>query len=773
MPGLTDLYKVVPLSLDPKSEPQIRLLHISSPQSTSKGSNVSAPIQCTLSVHRLRDPKLKFAALSYEWGRPYKPKPGHRAPELVVNNKTIPIQPNLDHALRHLLRGLQQAAVAKTTAKLVIWVDAICINQNDTREKTNQVALMAEIYGRAETTYGWLGLASDKSDVAMAVLDFVGRKMLEKSSGTSSPEKKPHGFSLFSRSRKQGPSPLEEFEALTSGAAVGEWNRQYPDKLLTIAPDLVAKYIPNASFPVVECQDLLSRGYWNRMWIQQELVISRNVVLCCGDARLPLNIFEASLVFLMLLMHHATYGVMTKYKDQPNRAKNQLTARGQESAVSNNMSKWSAAERKNYTLLSPGWDAEALVLRHLRRRYHQAKNDLSLMRLVSEAYSNSLGVRYEVSRHEDRIYGLSGMACDIPRLQKEFGFRFIYGGTCAEAYTNATRAIILSGGVDMLALASGSGSPKIERMPSWVPDFRMPMRRPRGGFPWETSFCVSKGFNIGAKARVDSHEWDAPITLTGCIVDTVGHMTEPWAPGSISCRLQSHQTTGFLNDISNIVWLAGERHKQILKSNPSAPPIYSKAQLEAAKYRIPVADQLQGKTSQVISASCGSSGLSFLSKGYHSVMRELDSHMVSDTKSYIAFRTSVGVKYPGSTQADTFFQQLKTGQPPSSNSLTASQDEFNAKDSYYNMMDRQDGTRPFVGDKGYIGLIPQLSERGDVIAIFRGARFPYVLRKKRSGRYRYSGKGYELVGEAYVYGIMDGEYVQKKGLAKWEDFELV
>lgn len=294
MSALVGLYNALPLPLDPESEPGIRLLHISSPPPTPKGGDISAPIQCNLSVHRLRDPNLKFAALSYEWGRPYRPKPGHQGPELIVNNKTIPVQPNLNHALRHLLRGLHAPGACGDEGKmkdkedhgpkLIIWVDAICINQNDHIEKTNQVGLMAEIYGRADTTYGWLGLAGDKSDIAMGVLDSVGRGMLERppppaSSGSESP-----------------PSPLEEFEALTAGAAVGEWDRQYPDNLLTIAPDLIAKYVPDASFPVVECQDLLSRGYWNRMWIQQELVISRNVILCCGDARLPLRIFEASLV---------------------------------------------------------------------------------------------------------------------------------------------------------------------------------------------------------------------------------------------------------------------------------------------------------------------------------------------------------------------------------------------------------------------------------------------------------------------------------------------
>jgi Heterokaryon incompatibility protein (HET) len=42
-----------------------------------------------------------------------------------------------------------------------IWADAICINQIDTSEKTEQVPLMADIYERAELVLVWLGKDED------------------------------------------------------------------------------------------------------------------------------------------------------------------------------------------------------------------------------------------------------------------------------------------------------------------------------------------------------------------------------------------------------------------------------------------------------------------------------------------------------------------------------------------------------------------------------------------------------------------------------------
>jgi hypothetical protein len=55
-----------------------------------------------------------------------------------------------------------------------------------------------------------------------------------------------------------------------------------------------------------------------------------------------------------------------------------------------------------------------------------------------------------------------------------------------------------------------------------------------------------------------------------------------------------------------------------------------------------------------------------------------------------------------------------------------------------------------VSSRGYLGVAPRNTEVGDLIAIFLGAVKPYILRANECNHY-------ELVGEAYVHGIMDGE----------------
>lgn len=52
-------------------------------------------------------------------------------------------------------------------------------------------------------------------------------------------------------------------------------------------------------------------------------------------------------------------------------------------------------------------------------------------------------------------------------------------------------------------------------------------------------------------------------------------------------------------------------------------------------------------------------------------------------------------------------------------------------------------------DKGDVGIVPAVAEKGDVVAIFPGAKVPFILREKNA-------KEYELIGECYIHGIMRG-----------------
>jgi hypothetical protein len=99
--------------------------------------------------------KVVYHRLSYTWGT------GGAASELTLNGQLFPIRKNLEDALRSL-----RSEISKTT----LWIDAICIDQENVRERSRQVACMHQIYEKADVVLVWLGEADEYSDIAM---DFI------------------------------------------------------------------------------------------------------------------------------------------------------------------------------------------------------------------------------------------------------------------------------------------------------------------------------------------------------------------------------------------------------------------------------------------------------------------------------------------------------------------------------------------------------------------------------------------------------------------------
>jgi hypothetical protein len=130
-------------------------------------------LQGELSEYRLRSSErssLPYEALSYCWGSDEKPQ------SISIGNLNLCITQNLYTALRHL---------RDQDYPRILWVDALCINQDDEEEKENQIPLMAEIYARARRVVVWLGPAEDGSDLALEEIRLAAEKSERLSSGES------------------------------------------------------------------------------------------------------------------------------------------------------------------------------------------------------------------------------------------------------------------------------------------------------------------------------------------------------------------------------------------------------------------------------------------------------------------------------------------------------------------------------------------------------------------------------------------------------------
>ena len=137
---------------EPISENQIRLVLL---KPGGYGDAISASLIVVNDFHLGVD-RVPYAALSYTWGNSQPSK------TITVDGKMMRITANLSSALRHLRRSDHVVSM---------WIDAICINQDDLQEKSRQVRLMGEIYSAAYNVCVWLG--SDDNPTLARAMRFI------------------------------------------------------------------------------------------------------------------------------------------------------------------------------------------------------------------------------------------------------------------------------------------------------------------------------------------------------------------------------------------------------------------------------------------------------------------------------------------------------------------------------------------------------------------------------------------------------------------------
>lgn len=95
----------------------------------------------------------QYETVSYAWGEPV-------FTHWITLDRTtrLSITENVDSILRHLRKNHRQVR---------LWVDAICLNQQDAQEKGVQVQLMGEIYQCAQKLHLWLGSGDDQDAAAV------------------------------------------------------------------------------------------------------------------------------------------------------------------------------------------------------------------------------------------------------------------------------------------------------------------------------------------------------------------------------------------------------------------------------------------------------------------------------------------------------------------------------------------------------------------------------------------------------------------------------
>ncbi|KAL8787596.1 MAG: hypothetical protein Q9213_002158 [Squamulea squamosa] len=107
-----------------------------------------------------------YEALSYAWGS--NDLDHNITVDSGESQQALPITRNLYTALQYL---------RCSTTQRTLWVDAICINQENAEERNYQVSRMADIYKSTEKVVIWLGPDENDSTLAIAGLDALASKI--------------------------------------------------------------------------------------------------------------------------------------------------------------------------------------------------------------------------------------------------------------------------------------------------------------------------------------------------------------------------------------------------------------------------------------------------------------------------------------------------------------------------------------------------------------------------------------------------------------------
>jgi hypothetical protein len=273
----------------PLADGEIRLLELHPPDLANSDS-LSGTIR-----HVLQAAAPPYEALSYTWGSNDQSRKLYTRETSYESRKSAWYLPSMVYSLwtplaRNLEISGQPALFISITQNLesafrrlrnnsstrLLWVDQLCINQEDPEERSRQVRLMGSIYQKASRTVVWIGEEDEhvspalylSSKLAAAMRAYSAAELAERRSASSS----------------RGRGPLEAFlETLGTDADLksGNW---------------------------ISFNNFYNRRWFSRLWIIQEVAFSQQVILLCGSrttampwATIDQNIMSARAEYHQLL----------------------------------------------------------------------------------------------------------------------------------------------------------------------------------------------------------------------------------------------------------------------------------------------------------------------------------------------------------------------------------------------------------------------------------------------------------------------------------------
>lgn len=377
-----------------------------------------------------------YIALSYSWGDPHKTVP------VLCNGRVIAVTRNLKEALWQFREDRKRLVRAMPDGqRLNFWVDAICINQTNNEEKSFQVGLMADIYQRAHHVFAWLGPANKSSDLAIRCINTIGKMAEDCRMGNA-----------FEKCLKI----WQEMDCVRGGsqrlASVDIGFRDMNGSLFTVSrkvfQDLFDVFSGRSSqsnlLPIAELKDFFTRSWWSRVWVLQEVTLSRDTHLICGAQTVSRYRCDA-----FIHMYAALWTIMaTRFRrDQ------------------------GSLHRYQHDIVMHLFHHRPTIMLSMPRIHHGGRFSLAALLRATCVGSINLdrhGPHDLVStKPEDKIFALLGLAADRKELER-LGVVPNYDVPYEQTYVTTMAALLRQGHISLLSMCQASRSPDL---PSWVPDW--------------------------------------------------------------------------------------------------------------------------------------------------------------------------------------------------------------------------------------------------------------------------------------------------------------
>lgn len=434
-------------------------------------------IRCRLVPCRHAD-DLPYEALSYAWG--------DQTPVAAIecNGQPTRVTANLFQALRSLRDPVHPR---------LIWIDALCINQDDMDERASQVKQMQRIFSQSARVLVWLGDRPDGAGRdgfdALARAYAAWRWDTYGILGLTSLLTDVLGFEPDADYVQPSDSGAED--AFRQGAA------QLPEFWDWIGFRMRKPTLLEYFDDVGELQDVLARPWFTRLWVIQEVAHGRWVTLVCGGTTVD-------------------WGWLA--------------------TVVNEFSQTGLLEDRFSEGAAAGAQAVIEMERARRRVGADTKQDLLRVLLATNGA--------QCSDLRDKIYGVLSLASDYSPDDDVARFEADYSVDVTEVFKRFATWSLQRGNLDVLSCVGRKegATTAASRLPSWVPDWtNMDNLSP---FVRHFEVLPRSDFERVRLEHIANRTWTVPrpvvtdhdgILLHGRVIDVVTAVGDP-SPFKLSIR---------------------------------------------------------------------------------------------------------------------------------------------------------------------------------------------------------------------------------------------